>query len=183
MQHIPATPVAQMAGVPSSLLGLRGKAGNVVADRYYQADNTFWVDPRTGVLIDIEQRILSVLRGPNGQGQLVVADADLKMSGSSQRQLAALATQERRLDAHAADHRPVRRRHPRPYPHPRRHDPVPPRPETRAGQLNQIDREMQFDGELTDEQHAGFPAIAERCPVHRTLHSEVIVSTAEIDRR
>ncbi len=92
VQHIPSTLVAQMAGVPSSLLGLRGKVSNVVADRYYQADNTFWVDPRTGVLIDIEQRILSVLRGPNGQGKLMVADADLKMSGSSQRQLAALAS-------------------------------------------------------------------------------------------
>jgi hypothetical protein len=92
VQHIPATPVAQLAEVPSSLLGLRGKTGNVVADRYYQADNTFWVDPRTGVLIDIEQRILSVLRGPGGQGQLVSAEADLKMSGSSRRQLAALAT-------------------------------------------------------------------------------------------
>lgn len=92
VQHIPPTLVAQMAGVPSSLLGVRGKVSNVVADRYYQADNTFWVDPRTGVIIDIEQRILSVLRGPNGQGKLMVADADLKMSGSSQRQLAALAS-------------------------------------------------------------------------------------------
>jgi hypothetical protein len=62
-----------------------------VADRYYQADNV-WVDPRTGVVIDIEQRVLSTLRGPNGQGKLVVADMDLKMSGPSQRQLAALAS-------------------------------------------------------------------------------------------
>jgi hypothetical protein len=92
VQHIPSTQVAQLAGVPSSLLGLRGQAGNVVADRFYQADNTFWVDPRTGVVIDIEQRVLSVLRGPGGQGKLVVADMDLKMSGSSQRQLAALAS-------------------------------------------------------------------------------------------
>ncbi len=92
VQHIPSTAVAQLAGVPPSLLGLRGKPGNVVADRYYQADNTFWVDPRTGVVIDIEQRVLSVLRGPGGQGKLVVADMDLKMSGSSTRQLAALAS-------------------------------------------------------------------------------------------
>ena len=91
-QHIPPTLVAQMAGVPWSLLGLHGRAGNVVADRYYQADNTFWVDPRTGVIINIEQRIRSVLRGPKGQGQLMVADADLKMSASSQRQLAVLAS-------------------------------------------------------------------------------------------
>jgi Porin PorA len=47
-----------------------------VADRYYQAGDTFWVDPRTGVVIDIEQRVLSVLRGPGGQGRLVVADMD-----------------------------------------------------------------------------------------------------------
>jgi hypothetical protein len=91
VQHIPATAVAQLAGVPSSLLGLRGKAGNVVADRYYQADNTFWVDPRTGVVIDIEQRVLSVLHGPGGRGTLTVADMDLKMSGSSRHQLAVLA--------------------------------------------------------------------------------------------
>lgn len=92
VQHIPQVQVAQIAGVPSSLLGLRGKARNVLAGRYYQADNTFWVDPRTGVLIDTEQRIRSVLHGPGGQGQLVVAAADLSMSESSRHQLAALAS-------------------------------------------------------------------------------------------
>ena len=51
--------------------------------------------------------------------------------------------------------------------------------ETRNGQLDQIEREMQFEGELTDEQRARLLDIAERCPVHRTLHSEVLVSTAE----
>jgi hypothetical protein len=42
-----------------------------------------------------------------------------------------------------------------------------------------IDREMQFEGELTDEQRGRLLDIAECCPVHRTLHSEVLVSTAE----
>jgi len=51
--------------------------------------------------------------------------------------------------------------------------------ETRTGQLDHIVREMQFEGELTDEQRARLLDIAERCPVHRTLHSEVLVSTAE----
>jgi putative redox protein len=51
--------------------------------------------------------------------------------------------------------------------------------ETRIGQLDQIERELQFEGELTDEQRARLLDIAERCPVHRTLHSEVLVSTAE----
>ncbi len=51
--------------------------------------------------------------------------------------------------------------------------------ETRIGQLDQIDRELQFEGELTGEQRTRLLDIAERCPVHRTLHSEVLVSTAE----
>jgi len=51
--------------------------------------------------------------------------------------------------------------------------------ETTLGQLDQIERELQFEGELTDEQRARLMNIAERCPVHRTLHSEVLVSTTE----
>jgi putative redox protein len=49
----------------------------------------------------------------------------------------------------------------------------------RTGQLDHIHREMQFEGELTDEQRARLLDIAERCPVHRTLHSEVLITTAE----
>jgi uncharacterized OsmC-like protein/pimeloyl-ACP methyl ester carboxylesterase len=51
--------------------------------------------------------------------------------------------------------------------------------ETRTGQLDQIDRELQFEGDLTEEQRARLLDIAERCPVHRTLHSEALVSTTE----
>jgi len=51
--------------------------------------------------------------------------------------------------------------------------------ETTIGQLDHIEREMQFDGELTDKQRARLLDIAERCPVHRTLHSEVLISTTE----
>lgn len=90
-QHIPVTVVQQLSGVPTSLLGLRGPSRNVVTNRTYQADNTFWVDPRTGVPIDAEERILSVLHGPGGQGQLMVASADLKMTPASQRFLASVA--------------------------------------------------------------------------------------------
>ena len=92
-QRIPPTQVQQLPGVPSSLVGLPGPARNVVADRYFQASNTYWVDPRTGVPLDVEERIHSVLRGPGSQDGLVVADADLKMSEPSRRSLAALARQ------------------------------------------------------------------------------------------
>jgi putative redox protein len=51
--------------------------------------------------------------------------------------------------------------------------------EMQTGRLDHIERELQFDGELTGEQRARLLDIAERCPVHRTLHSEVLVSTAE----
>jgi putative redox protein len=51
--------------------------------------------------------------------------------------------------------------------------------ETKSGQLDQIDRQLHFEGELTDDQRARLIAIAERCPVHRTLHSEVLVATTE----
>jgi hypothetical protein len=92
-QRIPVTVVQQMPGVPTSLLGLPGPSRNVVADRTFQASNTFWVDPRTGVPVKAEERILSVLRGPGGQGRLMVADADLTMTPDSQRALAAVARQ------------------------------------------------------------------------------------------
>lgn len=90
-QRIPATVVQQLPGVPTSLLGLPGPARNVVADRTFQAVNTFWVDPRTGVPVDAEERILSILHAPNGQGQLTVASANLKMTSASQRWLANLS--------------------------------------------------------------------------------------------
>ncbi len=90
-QRIPATVVQQLPGVPTSLLGLPGPARAIVADRTFQAENTFWVDPRTGVPISVEERIVSVLHAPNGQGKLTVASADLKMTPSSQSWLADLS--------------------------------------------------------------------------------------------
>ena len=54
--------------------------------------------------------------------------------------------------------------------------------ETKNGQLDQIERELRFEGELTDDQRARLMDIADRCPVHRTLHSEVLVATTEARR-
>jgi putative redox protein len=49
--------------------------------------------------------------------------------------------------------------------------------ETREGKLDRIEREIWLDGPLTDEQRARLLDIAERCPVHRTLVSEINIRT------
>lgn len=51
--------------------------------------------------------------------------------------------------------------------------------ETKIGWMDRIERELQFDGELTDEQRTALLDIAERCPVYRTLHSAVTISTTD----
>ena len=45
--------------------------------------------------------------------------------------------------------------------------------ETKEGMLDRIDRELELKGPLTQEQKARLLEIAEKCPVHRTLTSEV----------
>ena len=40
-----------------------------------------------------------------------------------------------------------------------------------------MEREIELIGDLTDEQRRRLIEIAERCPVHKTLHGEVEVVT------
>ena len=47
--------------------------------------------------------------------------------------------------------------------------------ETKEGKIDRIERTITLDGELSLEQRASLLAIAEKCPVHRTLHAEVSV--------
>ena len=50
--------------------------------------------------------------------------------------------------------------------------------ETETGKIDRFDRTLRIDGPaLTAEQRARLVEIADRCPVHRTLHSEVEVRT------
>lgn len=51
--------------------------------------------------------------------------------------------------------------------------------ETREGKIDRIEREIEMTGALNGEQRARLMEIADRCPVHRTLHSEVQVVTRE----
>ena len=54
--------------------------------------------------------------------------------------------------------------------------------ETEHGMLSRITREIQLDGDLDDEQRARLMVIADKCPVHRTLSSEIVIETHETSR-
>jgi putative redox protein len=49
--------------------------------------------------------------------------------------------------------------------------------ETRAGKIDRIERVLTLEGDLDDAQRARLLEIANKCPVHRTLHAEVQVAT------
>lgn len=48
--------------------------------------------------------------------------------------------------------------------------------------IDRFDRTLIIEGDLTDEQRARLLEIADRCPVHRTLHEEVEVKTVLAER-
>jgi len=52
--------------------------------------------------------------------------------------------------------------------------------ETREGMLDRIERDIQLHGTLTAEQHARLMEIANKCPVHRTLTSEINIRTRAV---
>jgi uncharacterized OsmC-like protein len=45
--------------------------------------------------------------------------------------------------------------------------------ETKEGMLDRIDLDIELTGSLTADQHSRLMAIAAKCPVHRTLKSEI----------
>lgn len=49
--------------------------------------------------------------------------------------------------------------------------------ETTEGQVSRIERTISYQGELTGDQHQRFMAIADKCPVHRTLKGEIQIVT------
>ncbi len=52
--------------------------------------------------------------------------------------------------------------------------------ETKEGMLDRIERDIHFVGPLTDEQRAKLLEIANKCPVHRTLTSEIDIVTRAV---
>jgi putative redox protein len=53
--------------------------------------------------------------------------------------------------------------------------------ETKAGRIDQLERTIRLTGELDPEQRQRLGEIADKCPVHRTLHAEVLVRTTLAD--
>jgi uncharacterized OsmC-like protein/pimeloyl-ACP methyl ester carboxylesterase len=53
--------------------------------------------------------------------------------------------------------------------------------ETREGLIDQIDRDISIEGALDADQRKRLMEIADKCPVHRTLKSEVRILTKEAD--
>jgi uncharacterized OsmC-like protein len=49
--------------------------------------------------------------------------------------------------------------------------------ETREGKIDVLERVIRLDGPLSDEQKTKLMEIADKCPVHRTLMSEIRIPT------
>jgi uncharacterized OsmC-like protein len=52
--------------------------------------------------------------------------------------------------------------------------------ETKEGMLDRIERDIHFTGPLTEEQRSKLIEIANKCPVHRTLTSEIDIVTRAV---
>lgn len=52
--------------------------------------------------------------------------------------------------------------------------------ETKEGKIDRIDREIHFVGNLDPEQRKRLLEIADKCPVHRTLESEIDIQTRAV---
>ena len=52
--------------------------------------------------------------------------------------------------------------------------------ETKAGMLDRIDLQVELTGSITPQQRAELMAVAAKCPVHRTLKSEIDIKLGSI---
>ena len=51
--------------------------------------------------------------------------------------------------------------------------------ETKSGMIDHIERVITLEGDLNDDQRSQLMEIADKCPVHRTLKSEIDIQTLE----
>lgn len=53
--------------------------------------------------------------------------------------------------------------------------------ESKEGKIDRIDRDIEIAGDLDEAQRQRLLEIADKCPVHRTLHSEVVIESRLVD--
>jgi uncharacterized OsmC-like protein/alpha/beta superfamily hydrolase len=51
--------------------------------------------------------------------------------------------------------------------------------ETQEGKVDRIEQDITFEGALDDAQRARLMEIADKCPIHRTLHAEIRIDTRQ----
>ena len=81
VEHVPAGQFSTQK-LPGSLVGLHGQP-TVTLDEYYQAANTYWVDPVTGAVVDASEDQKITLRDSGGVQRLVLFQGDLPMTARS----------------------------------------------------------------------------------------------------
>ncbi|REE97024.1 DUF3068 domain-containing protein [Thermomonospora umbrina] len=77
VQRVDATAIERIQGVPGSLLGMDAKKG-YAADKVYSAIVTVWIDPRTGLTVDLRQQVTARLRTEDGVDRATVLSADMR---------------------------------------------------------------------------------------------------------
>ncbi|HEX2317294.1 MAG TPA: DUF3068 domain-containing protein [Thermomonospora sp.] len=82
VQRITPTPVETLRNIPGSLLGMDAKTSHTV-DKVFSAEVTVWVDPRTGLTVDLRQRITATLRTQDGTDRATVLNTDLRMDDAT----------------------------------------------------------------------------------------------------
>ncbi|HEU5030842.1 MAG TPA: DUF3068 domain-containing protein [Spirillospora sp.] len=91
-QQIPLTKTAALdTKMPATMLGLSANKGDQKVDRYTEAYNTMWVDPRTGIPVKQRENIRSWVQTPDGKGKMLVAQADLVTLEKDQRGLVSMS--------------------------------------------------------------------------------------------
>ncbi len=81
VERIPAQRFGKQQ-LPSSLVGLHGQP-TVTLDEYYQATNTYWVDPVTGAVVNVNENQKITLRDSGGVQRLVLFQGNLPMTPAS----------------------------------------------------------------------------------------------------
>jgi Porin PorA len=81
VENVPAQKASTLT-LPGSLVGMKNQP-EVTLPEYYQSVNTYWVDPVTGLPLNVERNETLTLRDSAGAVRLLAFQADLKMKPSS----------------------------------------------------------------------------------------------------